>query len=574
MYIASIKIKSYKSFHESDEIIFNEGINLIVGVNNSGKTALLEALSLKIKDNPYRNNRDNPTNIKTTYHISKDKIKEQIQKGNFFIMPFPDGSADPIFDMFYLALDSYLEVTSISTAKNSNIGFIYKDLKNSKFIHSNNNHNQCLKISDFVNERHTSNAGIERSRAIPTPEKMIEDFIGKFFFFNSERMNLHTCNVGRSRILLSDARNLPEVINSIASSEYTYKKYLSLVRRVLPDVKYISSELEEGNGKFTIKIRTCESTEEDEELRFPLSDCGTGVGQILAILYVLTTSKEPSVIIIDEPNSFLHPSATKELIKIFKENPQHQYFISTHSPEVFAEVKPKSYTELSYENGQTIAKTKEFGEIGNTYQALGISPFFDFALWVEGETEELAFPYILDNPNIQIHKFSVSDVITSKSSKREIDRLIEIYENVLKAKSGEPVISKMKIVVDGEHLTSKNIEDYERRPDKLVNFLPRKMFENYLLDAEAIANVLSMDLDFEVSTKDIANLLDESRKNKNLQQWLTEVHGSKLLAEIFSKYSCEFKKTTHSVELTKLLVSKTSKDILELKKTLLSITHK
>lgn len=553
--------------------MFSEGINLIVGVNNSGKTALLEALSLKIENNPHRQVIENRSRVLLKFRISKGKIKQIIEKDNKFIMPLTTGSADSIFYMFYLALESYLDVTSISNAKNKNTDFIYFDSRNNKEIYTNNVRDS-LEIYDFENERHKSNSSGDRNSRKPTPEKLIEDFTENIFFFNSERMNLHTCSIGRSRTLSGDARNLPEVLHSISNSEVTYKEYLSLVRRVLPEVKYVSSELVEGNSNFTIKIRTSEPTTEDEELRFPLSDCGTGVGQVLAILYVLKTSKKPSVIIIDEPNSFLHPAATKELIKIFKEHPQHQYFISTHSPEVFAEVKPKSYTELSYKDGQTIAKTKEFGELGDTYRELGISPFFDFALWVEGETEELAFPYILDNPNIQIHKFSVSSVISAKSSKREIDRLIEIYEDILKSKSGEPIASQMKIVVDGEHLTQKNKVDYERRPDKIINFLPRKMFENYLLDAEAIAFVLSKELNEEVLAEAIFDFLESKRKNENRTKWLTETHGGKLLEEIFSKYQCEFKKTTHSVELTKWLVNKKSADIQELKHTLIKLTEK
>jgi predicted ATP-dependent endonuclease of OLD family len=53
MYISGIEINSYKSFLKSALIEFSPGINLIVGVNNSGKTALLEALTLKIKDKPH-----------------------------------------------------------------------------------------------------------------------------------------------------------------------------------------------------------------------------------------------------------------------------------------------------------------------------------------------------------------------------------------------------------------------------------------------------------------------------------------------------------------------------------------
>jgi AAA15 family ATPase/GTPase len=46
MNLVSIRVKSYKSFVDSGEMLFSNRNNVIVGVNNSGKTALLEALTL------------------------------------------------------------------------------------------------------------------------------------------------------------------------------------------------------------------------------------------------------------------------------------------------------------------------------------------------------------------------------------------------------------------------------------------------------------------------------------------------------------------------------------------------
>lgn len=47
MYISNIKIKNFRNFKEQ-EIIFNDGVNVIIGHNNAGKTNLLKALSLVI----------------------------------------------------------------------------------------------------------------------------------------------------------------------------------------------------------------------------------------------------------------------------------------------------------------------------------------------------------------------------------------------------------------------------------------------------------------------------------------------------------------------------------------------
>jgi hypothetical protein len=63
MHISKIAIENYKSFLKSEEIIFQPGINVIIGPNNSGKTALLEVLSGKFADRPHRSERNTPHNL-------------------------------------------------------------------------------------------------------------------------------------------------------------------------------------------------------------------------------------------------------------------------------------------------------------------------------------------------------------------------------------------------------------------------------------------------------------------------------------------------------------------------------
>ena len=62
-----------------------------------------------------------------------------------------------------------------------------------------------------------------------------------------------------------------------------------------------------------------------EDLTVPLSEAGTGVGQVLSILTVVLEADHPTLILLDEPQSFLHPGAIRKLIEILKRYPRHQY---------------------------------------------------------------------------------------------------------------------------------------------------------------------------------------------------------------------------------------------------------
>ena len=51
MYISKFQILNFKSYRDSTEIEFKPGFNIITGKNNAGKTALLEALTLRFGAN-------------------------------------------------------------------------------------------------------------------------------------------------------------------------------------------------------------------------------------------------------------------------------------------------------------------------------------------------------------------------------------------------------------------------------------------------------------------------------------------------------------------------------------------
>lgn len=84
MRISSFSIKNYKSFEEPQELQFSAGFNIIVGQNNVGKSALLEALALKFTSKPHtskltlpeRGMRLNPmSSAEVTFTITRKELK-------------------------------------------------------------------------------------------------------------------------------------------------------------------------------------------------------------------------------------------------------------------------------------------------------------------------------------------------------------------------------------------------------------------------------------------------------------------------------------------------------------------
>ncbi len=101
-------------------------------------------------------------------------------------------------------------------------------------------------------------------------------------------------------------------------------------------------------GNVGLMVRTIDPNMEFSELAMDLDASGTGIGQAIAMLTVLVSADNPRILVVDEPNSFLHPSAVRKLIQIFRDSP-HQFKVTTHSPEVIALSKPSTLHSIQWE---------------------------------------------------------------------------------------------------------------------------------------------------------------------------------------------------------------------------------
>ena len=122
----------------------------------------------------------------------------------------------------------------------------------------------------------------------------------------------------RSRIrsspeLLPDASNLASALHMLRSNERRWDRFNKLVSTVLPEIKLIAITVP-TDDEVEIRVWTVDPETERQDLAPSLADSGTGIGQVLAILYILVTAEYPTVVIIDEPQSFLHPGCHPETI--------------------------------------------------------------------------------------------------------------------------------------------------------------------------------------------------------------------------------------------------------------------
>jgi hypothetical protein len=409
----------------------------------------------------------------------------------------------------------------------------------------------------------------------------------RLYNFKAERFNVGKYLAGLGRRLESDARNLPEVLGTLLGETPAKFRLLNQhFRTIFPQVYEVSARNVSGEPQqmgLSREIIVYEVDSPDPEDAIPLNHGGTGLGQVLAMLYVLVESTQPQVIIIDEPQSFLHPGAVRKLFEIFNLYPQHQYIISTHLPYIIHAAKPTTITLVTKERGQEsrlqpidVNETQElsicFDQVGaRLSDAYGA----DNILWVEGPTERDCFPLILEKYSKQrlmgtevVPVISVDEVLGKGA-----DRVVGIYQQLSRGKGLRP--PAIGFIFDRECRKKEKRADLERQLGGRVRFINRRMYENYLLEPKAISTVLialpGVDKRSVTAAKIKKWLEKEVAKPGHLckmldESWLNLIDGAKVLENLFSHFSGQtvvYKKVEHGVKLTRWLLDNDTGDLRE-----------
>ncbi len=369
-----------------------------------------------------------------------------------------------------------------------------------------------------------------------------------------------------------------------------FQRLNALVGEIFPEVRQITAPLT-PEGPVRILVWSIDPLSEREDLAVPLSESGTGIGQVLAILYVVLTAERSQTIIIDEPQSFLHPGAVRKLIEILKyyERTRHQYVITTHSPTVITATDPDTLLAVKKEGAESVVEQVDASETRNQALLLRevgarLSDVFgaDDILWVEGPTEGACYPLILERvarrPLLGTKILAV--VQTGDFESKHSDTILEIYRRLSEGRGLLP--PAIGFIFDREDRDKEARKDLERRSGVKVVFTDRRMYENYLLNPHAIAAVTSEIEGFsegDVEPEKINQWLEDHRWNpryfdvrveensQTKEMWLREVHGAKVLGDLFRELSearVVYDKVIHGTALTWWLCDNAPDDLQEL----------
>jgi predicted ATPase len=584
MQIKRFRLQNYKSFRDSGWLTFSTGFTVVVGQNNVGKTALLESLRItSLAAKPHRNASidvgvilDPHSVVQAEVLTSGVELKNiQYASGIDIHLPIPADSAKQaeganIFGAdFYAAQDVTIRVRSRSGEGLST----FKYPSHGLFAPGPNKY--CIAAMPSENRQSIQFSAPQSSESDSIPGLVHQGWAKNVYVFRAERLSIGKTGIASNSELSPDGSNLAAVLLMLQSNNARFERFNRYVSEIFPTIRRLSVVPVENN-QVEVRVWSVDPETERTDLAISLEESGTGVGQVLAILYVVMTV-ERGTIVIDEPNSFLHPGAAKKLIQTLRQYNHHQFILATHSGDLIATADPETIQLVTWTDGESRVQEVDKKQINYLREILlevgaSFSDFFGFdrAVWVEGPTEETCFPIILDKLRRQkqlgLVFLAVRNTGDFEGRGNQKKLVWDIYKKLTTGMSLLP--SMVSFSFDREHRSQKDIDDLDRESQGQVKFLPRLCYENYLLDSEAIAAILNStpreglspasasDVDAWL-TKNGGKFIARWSGELSDPLWLSNVNAAKLLTCLFDELSgtnLEYRKTTHSLLLTEWIL--------------------
>ena len=287
MQLRTAQIVGFQSFEDTGAIEFGEGINLVVGQNNAGKSALLRALLAAMPNDAHRSPKEHrkealpqPKTLFTIQISGAELIDGVISSGSQWVFPAP--SRPQIDPVEYILELLKLDCLDFEVSRRWDGGFVsetYPSHRKFEVSGSGSETAGAVRIVDGNLQvlRHNNS-----DDTIPT--LLYQIWERNVFYFSAERYSLGHGQVHHVRRLDQNASNLAAVLNTLQSDSGDLFERLQVhLREIFPTV-----------GKLSIRVRTNEPvfevhvwpTREQQrpELSFRLEHSGTGVAQMIALL--------------------------------------------------------------------------------------------------------------------------------------------------------------------------------------------------------------------------------------------------------------------------------------------------
>ncbi|MBU4433673.1 MAG: AAA family ATPase, partial [Alphaproteobacteria bacterium] len=306
MRLVSARVQGFQSFNDSGVINFTDGINLIIGQNNAGKSAFLRALLPSLPDDRHRT----PDRWETfrlpsplvdlAIEASGAELEKWILRaGNGQHIPLPNENDVPGY------IEAFFKRPAVTLLVQRTPGASFSpSVYPSHQLFWLSQGSQPFSALVVPTNGELAPPITNASNADSLPGIVWEAWNRDMFYFAAERMTIGEAPGGHATRLTQNASNLPNVLHSLANERGdVFARLIEHLREIFSTVGNLSIRTKPDSSQLEVRVWPTEAMAR-VDLSFPLNSSGTGVSQVIALLTAIMTL-DRAVFIIDEINSFL-----------------------------------------------------------------------------------------------------------------------------------------------------------------------------------------------------------------------------------------------------------------------------
>lgn len=352
--ISKITLENFFSFREATSIELNSDVNILLGINGSGKSNFLKAIQLLYESiigngleevflkkwsgfNTVANfNDDGKDYIKLSFEFDKDAIKKITSQEGY---QFP---TNPTYEIEISKLGQtayYLkEKLSAPSIREGETDFIFMEMDNGRGIISTREEGKVgIQRYPQENKKLTFKSTEPVLRQISEPERFYPHFTLKraleeasiYYYFNTTFSSpiRQPSSYGTESKLLPDGHNLMTILNQMKNNHpLYYEKIEKAIKKINPHFKDINSAALGSKLYLVLREKSLAKTVSIEQI-------SEGTLSYLLLLSILFNPERGNLICIEEPETNLHPDMINTIANAIKEaSKDTQIIITTHSP--------------------------------------------------------------------------------------------------------------------------------------------------------------------------------------------------------------------------------------------------
>ncbi|MEZ5536173.1 MAG: ATP-binding protein [Thiolinea sp.] len=420
---------------ESNNGIEVKRLNLMVGINNSGKSKFIRTLffsdkkQLLIKNDSQGLTSQEINSLKGILEMYTNLLGDTAKQ-------------DRILKMLSGKINSIEEVSknfeAISSALNNSHNKTFS-ISDREYISGDNLKSLREKISEISQEKKTLNPAyyipiLRGMRPLAKENSDKKEFSTKVdsykdrtfhdYFNNSNIQTPEFRNNNHDRLIVTGLElyeNFADMLLGEPHERETIRQYEEKLSKHFFENQQISIIPKRKTDTIDIKI--------GDEKQFPIYNLGDGLQQIIIITSAAFLEKRSSMFYIEEPENNLHPGFLRQLAKFLLDETDHQYFITTHSNHLLdlaefrrSDVSIHKFKKNTAEDGSASFHVTPLDDERGLLTELGVHPssvyLANCTIWVEGITDRLY---------LRAYMKKYIDELTDEDEKAQLRTFMENY---------------------------------------------------------------------------------------------------------------------------------------------------